>query len=81
MGRDQQLQEFSQRKYWDRRYALERKPTAKEIDASYEWFGRFDKIKPILKKHLPKASRQPKILHLGVGHSVRTILKLPSPRI
>lgn len=68
------LKELAYPEYWNDRYELEQKNIAEASNGplpSYDWFRAFDKIRPVLLKHLPPASDNVRILHLGCGNSVR----------
>lgn len=63
--------ELSYRKYWDERYQREAQ-TSENNEDNYEWFKKFEQLRPFFAKHLPDASKSPRILHLGCGTSVGT---------
>lgn len=58
--------ELSRQEYWDERYGKD----AEKGEKSYDWLRNFDTIKPFLTKHLPPASEDSSILHMGNGNSV-----------
>ncbi|MCJ1421107.1 hypothetical protein MMC32_007469 [Xylographa parallela] len=51
--------------YWNNRY----NQGAESDHATHEWFRTFEKLRPFLEKELPRASSEPRILHLGCGDS------------
>ena len=63
------LEELAHPEYWDKRYS------ANDKDAQvYDWLRHFSTLKPFLTTHLPSATSDPKILHLGSGNSVSSHL-------
>ena len=61
--------ELSRREYWDDRYQKESQPSA-DGESEYEWFKKFEQLRPFFAKHLPDVSKGPRILQLGCGTSV-----------
>lgn len=65
--------------FWDDRYAKQDGlPTV--ADEDYEWFRTFAKLRPFLERHLPSTSTDLRIIQLGCGTSVSTILDSHPPR-
>ena len=61
----QSLKELSSPEYWNKRYDGQARGN------TYEWFKKFEQLRPFLEKHLPAPRSTPRILHLGCGDSVR----------
>ena len=52
--------------YWNKRY----EDVSEGNEATHEWFRSFEKLRPLLKRHLPVPFLGPRIIHLGCGDSV-----------
>jgi len=64
--------ELSRQEYWDERYGKD----AEKGEKSYDWLRNFDTIRPFLTKHLPAASANSSILHMGNGNSVGQLVMI-----
>jgi hypothetical protein len=67
MSSKESLEELTHSEYWDKRY----EETA-ATEEKYDWLRNFEAIKPFLIKYLPPATKDPSLLQLGCGNSVRS---------
>ena len=67
------LEELASVEYWDTRYSS-------TPESTYEWFKSYDSLKPFFSKHLPAPEDEDganvRVLHLGCGNSVSSVIVL-----
>ena len=71
---DKDAQALAHAEFWDERYTK-----SDGSGPTHEWFRSYSDLEPFLESHLFKTyppARNPRILHLGAGDSVRTNSKL-----